>query len=339
MRPWAVYNENDPHAAEWLENLIRMGAIAPGIVDRRSIEDISPEELREFTQVHFFAGIGGWSHALRLAGWEDHQPIWTGSCPCQPFSGAGKGSGFDDPRHLWPAMRWHMLQRGPGAVLGEQVSSPDGLAWIDHVFADCEAAGYATWAVDICGAGLGAPEIRQRLYWLAHSLGAGLEGHARHGDDRGEPRWFNSAAAGSTPEGRTIGRMAHPDRRERQGITIIQGPERDRHYTGRQESLGGIAACGKNGELALSLDGGERPGKTDGFWRDADWLFSRDGKWRPVEPGAFPLVDGSAFDLGSGSAFEGKSHKEMLKGYGNGIIIDCAVEFILTVKDHLLNPY
>jgi len=89
----AYYNEIDPFAAQWLRNLIAAGHIAPGIVDERSIEDVIPEELEVYTQCHFFAGIGGWSYALRLAGWPDDKKVWTGSCPCQAFSNAGKGGG------------------------------------------------------------------------------------------------------------------------------------------------------------------------------------------------------------------------------------------------------
>ena len=75
----AYYNEIDPHAAQHLRNLIDAGHIAPGVVDTRSIEDVTPNDLIGFNQCHFFAGIGGWSLALRRAGWPDSRPAWTAS--------------------------------------------------------------------------------------------------------------------------------------------------------------------------------------------------------------------------------------------------------------------
>ena len=167
----AYYNEYDPKAAAWLRELIKQGHIADGVVDDRSIEDVRPDELAGFTQCHFFAGIGVWSYALRQAGWADDRAVWTGSCPCQPFSAAGKGAGFADERHLWPAFHHLISQCQPSVVLGEQVASKDGLAWLDLVLSDLEATGYASGAVDLCAAGVGAPHIRQRLWWVGTRLG------------------------------------------------------------------------------------------------------------------------------------------------------------------------
>ena len=157
------YNEIDPYAAQWLRNLMAAGHIAEGEVDERSITEVQHEDLSGFDQCHFFAGIGVWSHALRRAGWPDDRPVWTGSCPCQPFSAAGQQRGFDDERHLWPV--WYRLidQCRPPVVLGEQVAS--ALDWLDLVSADMEASDYAFGASDLCAAGFGGAHIRQRLYF------------------------------------------------------------------------------------------------------------------------------------------------------------------------------
>ena len=165
----AYYNEIDPYAAQWLRNLIDAGHIAPGIVDERSIEDVHPNDLRGFTQCHFFAGVGVWSLALRRAGWSDDRPVWTGSCPCQPFSAAGAGAGFEDARHLWPTFAWLIKQCKPAIIFGEQVASKAVEPWVDLVHADLEALGYAFGAIPFPSAGVGAPHIRDRLYWMADS--------------------------------------------------------------------------------------------------------------------------------------------------------------------------
>ena len=160
----AYYNENDPYAAEWLRNLIAAGHIAAGDVDERSIKEVQPDDIKNYTQCHFFAGIGVWSHALRRAGCHDEQPIWTGSCPCQPFTNAGQQKGFDDERHLWPVWFDLIRQCRPPIVIGEQVAS--ALQWLDLVSSDMEREGYAFGASDLCAAGFGGSHIRQRLYFV-----------------------------------------------------------------------------------------------------------------------------------------------------------------------------
>lgn len=199
----AYYNENDPYAARWLENLIQAGLIAPGDVDSRDIRDVSANDLKGYTQCHFFAGIGVWSYALRKAGWPDDRPVWTGSCPCQPFSQVGSHRRFEDPRHLWPS--WFSLIREcqPPVLFGEQVASEDALEWFDVVHSDLEAQNYAVGATDLCAASVGAPHIRQRLWFVAESSKSGLEGRSGtkrealrpngQVDSRGSPSFWHNA--------------------------------------------------------------------------------------------------------------------------------------------------
>lgn len=162
----AYYNEIDPYAAQWLRNLIAAGQIAPGDVDERSIVDVRADDLRGYEQCHFFAGIGGWSVALRLAGWDDNCAVWTGSCPCQPLSVAGQRKGHADERHLWPAFYTLISQCEPSIIFGEQVASKDGREWLAAVRADLEEAGYACGAADMPAGGFGAPHKRHRLWWV-----------------------------------------------------------------------------------------------------------------------------------------------------------------------------
>ena len=183
VRTWGgmnFYNEHDPKAAAWLRELIERGCLPVGVVDERSICDLTPSELTGFTQCHFFAGIGGWSLALELAGWSPDWPIWTGSCPCQPFSAIGEGKGTDDERHLWPDWRWLIQQCQPPAIVGEQVASKAGRDWLAGVFIDLAELGYSGGGADLCAAGVGAPHGRQRLFWVGDASGAGLEGHLRN---------------------------------------------------------------------------------------------------------------------------------------------------------------
>lgn len=158
------YNEVDRYAAAWLRELIRSGDIPDGVVDERDIREIKPNELDRFVQCHFFAGIGGWSEALRLAGWPSDRPVWTGSCPCQPFSAAGRKKGVEDERHLWPAFFALIKERKPPVVFGEQVAS--ALSWLDAVQDDMEGKGYAFGKNDLSAASVGAPHIRQRIYFV-----------------------------------------------------------------------------------------------------------------------------------------------------------------------------
>lgn len=291
------YNEHDPFAAAWLRELIKAGHIAPGDVDERSIEDVCPTDLAGFAQCHFFAGIGVWSYALRCAGWPDSRPVWTGSCPCQPFSAAGKGKGFADERHLWPAFHHLICQRRPAIVFGEQVASRDGLAWLDLVQADMEAAGYACGAVDTCAAGFGAPHIRQRLYWCAGRLADADSNRCREGEWNDTPSRHRDTVAAKSNAGAL-------------GVTQRAGLEGHAGHgdgeAGRAGAPGPTAAAG----------GPMRPGPVNGHWRNADWLFCRDGRFRPVEPGTFPLAHGTAQRVGR------------LRGYGNALCAPQTQAFI-----------
>ena len=200
--PRAFYSDIETN--DWLFELISSGHIMSGAVSRASISDLTASDLSGYTRVHLFAGIGGWDLALRMAEWPDDVPVWTGSCPCQPFSSAGKQQGTKDDRHLWPEMRRLIRECAPPIIFGEQVSSRAGREWLAGVRADLEALGYAVGAADLCAAGAGAPHIRQRLYWgairLVDSERARLEGLCRNESYRNESGRITADSARSTAE-------------------------------------------------------------------------------------------------------------------------------------------
>ena len=349
----AYYNEHDAFCAGWLRNLVTAGFIAAGDVDERDICDVCPDDLRGYTQAHFFAGLGGWPGALRLAGWPDDRPIWTGSCPCQPFSQAGKGGGFADDRHLWPAWSWLIRQRRPRALAGEQIASPDGLAWLDVVSADLEALGYACGAVDFPSAGVGAPNIRQRLFWVAQPRRATDE-RRRGPDDAScsagaaegqtwERQWGGNAAGNCLPDDRLadaarIGSSTGARKpNDGHGAGEPDGP-RDAgglaHPNGRDARAERIQRCGEHGLGAEDGGAGVGPHRAFGArgrgegravkqssgpldpWRELEWIDCRDGKARPTQPGIFPLAARHPGDVAK------------LRAYGNAINFVAAAEVI-----------
>ena len=329
----AYYNELDAFAAQWLRNLGAAGYVAPGDVDGRDIREVQPNDLRGARQAHFFAGIGGWSFALRLAGWPDELPVWTGSCPCQPFSGAGRRKGFDDARHLWP--EWFRLIREcrPPVLFGEQVASPDGYRWLDLVSADLEGVGYAFGAAVLPAAGAGAPHARHRLYFVGHALGerrqeSGADLRAARvggGRDLGGGLG-DSIRVDSGRDGGTAPRAEAPE----SGAGCVNGPVGDESCA--PSGAGGMANAdgGESGNERLQRNGRHLQRPEDaaacGPWADLLWLPCRDRKLRPTQPGLFPLADGVSGRVGR------------LRAYGNAIVPQVAALFIRACLNMMAAP-
>ena len=335
----AYYNEIDPHAAQWLRKLIADGHIAPGDVDERSIVEVRPDDLRGYEQCHFFAGIGGWSYALRLAGIPNDRPVWTGSCPCQPFSSAGKQRGCEDERHLWPTFFSLIRECRPASVFGEQVAGVNGLAWIDHVFADLEDENYAVGAADLPACGAGAPHRRQRLFWVANANRSEQQTRDRIARTK---RQENVRCPGAN------GSMADPMHAKRRENHVHRTNGRDGPHDGWKEARCESGTCGEVFHMGDSKnigqqggflpDNGESPNgiKETDTWDQLEWLTCSDGKSRPTQPGIFPLVNGISKSVVRGGdrsmapdANQSAEARTMrLKGYGNAIVPQVAALFI-----------
>jgi DNA (cytosine-5)-methyltransferase 1 len=289
------YNEHDKKAAQWLRELIKAGEIPNGSVDERDIKDVKSDELKQYTQCHFFAGIGGWSLALKLAGWPTDRPVWTGSCPCQPFSSAGKGLGKSDPRHLWPTFFNLIKECNPNIVFGEQVASAIGKGWLDGISADLESEDYAVGRCVLGAHSIGAPHIRQRLYWLADATMS--RRHWALQEPEGETR-HETRMRLPGEDGRTC-RMGHSNLCE--NLAAVAG---------QQMSGARCHPADRNGSTAQ----GTR--KVDTAWDYSELIACSDGKARRIESGTFPLAHGIPGRVG------------LLRGYGNAIVPQVAQVFI-----------
>lgn len=341
--PMNYYNEHDPKAAAWLRELITQGLIPAGTVDERSITEIQPHELSEYTQCHFFAGIGGWSLALELAGWPATRPVWTGSCPCQPFSSAGKQLAQADERHLWPAFFNLIRECRPERVFGEQVASAIGKGWLDGVSADLESENYACGAAVLGAHSVGAPHLRQRLYWVADAgcslRRAGLT-VGRSDGKRNITETRRTEGAVETPFCSTNGWVADGGRlvlSSEPGLEGHAGDGYDGHQPGRidaqqdrstteaggamLESVGdadcefGAKRNKREKQSRLSTSHGTNDSRSS-FWDDYSIVHCRDDKARRFEPGSFPLAHGLPGRVG------------LLRGYGNAIVPQTAAAFI-----------
>lgn len=173
----AYYNEIDPYAAQWLRNLIAAGHLPAGDVDTRSIVDVRADDLAGYGQCHFFAGIGGWALALRIAGISDDSLVWTGSPPCQDNSVAaavtGRRTGLDGERSGL-ARHWLALVSAicPGVVMFENV--PGIRPWLHHITEGLGRIGYRVSESERSSQGVGADHPRRRVWVVADSCGAGL---------------------------------------------------------------------------------------------------------------------------------------------------------------------
>jgi len=337
--PRAYYNEVDPYCVQWLRNLIEAGMIADGDVDSRSIREVSAEDLIGYDQVHLFAGIGIWSYALREAGWKDDRAIWSGSCPCQPFSVAGRQKGNSDERHLWPEMYRLIRAWQPPTIIGEQVGGRAGYAWLDIVQDDLEREGYEVGAADLAAAGAGAPHIRQRVFWVADNdrqrcselwsdelLDRERETFGRDIDGCSAAEWM-----ADTPGQRYDGRRAEQ---------AIRGPEQferscdagnvEHSDIPRPQGRGECALAGSSQFIARPPSAlGGRESERKGFWdSDVQWIWCRDNRWRPAQSSAFPLAHGDTYRVDSGSPLAGKPRTQILKAIGNAIVAPVATEFV-----------
>jgi DNA (cytosine-5)-methyltransferase 1 len=303
----SYYNEHDEFAADWLRNLIKAGLIADGEVDTRSIVDVRRNDLAGFAQCHFFAGIGGWSFALRRAGWDDERPVWTGSCPCQPFSLAGAQKGFADERHLWPVWRELIRECAPSVVFGEQVASATD--WLGLVRGELEAMGYAVGALPIQAASAGADHLRDRYWFVADADYEGSQGRGLLSERSGE------RAAGQ--DGLADAACDDEQRNWQPGARSKSQIEAGRlRAAGDMEHAASFTEREPNHEGDSLANGGQARPISGSASDHLEWVHGADGKARRVKSGIRLLAHGVPNRVG------------LLRGFGNAIDHRPAAAFI-----------
>lgn len=321
------YNEFDKGAAAWLRELINAKLIPFGYVDERSITEVTASDVQGFTQCHFFAGIGGWSLALQLAGVPASTRLWTGSPPCQPFSTAGKQLGQFDERHLAPVFLNLVSKCKPPVLFGEQVAAAIGKSWMCDLQTHLEGEDYAVGFAVLPACSVGAPHKRDRLFFgatLAYTDDTGPQGRAGVSERADQ----QSAGAGSVESGLAYTSM--------HGHTTTQKPI---HVRQMEQQPGWANRSHQCEQLTTECSAescrlvGTSTNPHHGFWSDADWLGCRDGKFRPVEPGTFPLANGIPARVGRLRDEDLQSHPQKnrvmrLRGYGNAIVPQVAAEFV-----------
>jgi DNA (cytosine-5)-methyltransferase 1 len=309
----AYYNEYDKNAAAWLRELIKQGLIADGVVDERSIIDVQANELVGFSQYHFFAGIGGWSYALRLAGWADTRPVWTASLPCQPFSVAGNQKGKDDARHLLPHFLELVKECRPNTIIGEQVEGAIKHGWLDDLQSTMEAEDYAVGSIVLGAHSGGAPHIRQRLYWIANRVEKTLGNTAGAELERGARQGVQGCGDGLASSGYHVGTTDTLNTRPQGRLSGRKDSQREAiyRYIRRDGAVNGLGNSNSNGHTSSEKQGrnepsvlsnkkrknstseSERTGPSKALspnWSDVEWIYCRDNKYRPILRWLKPVI-------------------------------------------------
>ncbi len=290
--PSICFNEIDPFLGQWLKNLW-----PNSFVNVQDIRCIGAKILKRYKRVHLFAGIGGWEYAFMLAGWPKNRPVWSGSCPCQPFSCAGKKKGVNDERHLWPEFYRLIKECKPSTVFGEQVASKLGREWLSGVRSDMESLGYAFGAADLPTACVGSPHIRQRLWWVA-TLGVG-----------------------NTDSNECYGPVKRPTKKAKRRKDNEKHSKRRRTSKSSRASVPvrlGDTNCERRDREPVCLPTRYQKESIEAAWSSFCIVICTDGKAKrvPIEPGVFPLAHGVPSRVGR------------LRAYGNANCPQVAALFI-----------
>lgn len=191
--------------------------------------------------------------------------VLTAGYPCQPFSNAGKRLGVDDPRHLWPFIRYAIGVLRPPVVVLENVAAHLRRGF-DIVAADLAGHGYRfAWTL-VRASDVGAPHRRSRLFVVATDP-------AREHDDRtghAGPRRRLESSNGRRPTADADGGQLREQPRRGSGSDGSGAAEPG----GRGETAADAASIGRREGRPEPARLERRPDATDDSQpaRAAEWL-------------------------------------------------------------------
>ncbi len=256
------YNEHNAYRAAVLRERMEEGLLPKGVVDERDIETVPDEYFIGYTQIHLFAGIGGFPFGLRLAGFPEDRRIVTGGFPCQDISNAGKRAGITGARSgLWRQMVRCVRVVRPEFVFVENVAALLCRGMGD-VLGDLAEIGYDAEGDCVSAADVGAPHLRRRIWIVAHAIGDGVRdesiaeqrsGGATIVERAGEVSDDSSERTRRLPvrSGRQI--KTAPDF-EWSGASLADAAKRGQPVCGQSSRRDGFAA--RSGEAVANASGG-----------------------------------------------------------------------------------
>lgn len=202
-----------------------------------------------------------------------------------------KGKAEDDPRHLWP--HWFRLirEQRPERIFGEQVANGVGKGWWDVVSTELEAEAYTVGAVVLGAHSVGAPHLRQRIWWVADSQGA------RDDAEASRRAWRDASQS----------RLSRPSVADANHMRKLQSQGSEPHKRGRSRN-GGATGDATGSRLS------DRPVIAVG--ESAPQSEPERPDWWATEPAVGRLAHGIRGRVGR------------LRGYGNAIVPQVAASFV-----------
>jgi len=103
----------------------------------------------------------------------------SGGFPCQPYSKAGKQTGEDDERSLWPEMFRIIKQVKPRYIIAENVDNVIKHKVVREICDNLGSQNYTTEIYNIPALVVGLPHIRKRVWFVSYYNGDAGCHHAR----------------------------------------------------------------------------------------------------------------------------------------------------------------